>query len=64
MPFLEEATAMPAEERRAELATILAAAWTRRGRLPAPCTEKRLDSCAPIRPLCDSGLPPDTEAAG
>lgn len=64
MPFAEEPSAMPAEHRRAEISAILAAAWTRRGRPLAPCTEKRLDSSAPIRPLCDHELPPETEDAG
>jgi len=64
MPFAEDPSAMPPEQRRAEIAAILAAAWMRRSRHLAPCTEKRLDSCAPIRPLCDHGLPFDTEEAG
>ena len=55
MPFEDDPDEMTPEQRLAEIAAILAAAWLRRPPT-LPFTEKPLDCSAAPMPLCVNGL--------
>ena len=58
LPFLDDPAEMTPEQRLAELASILAAAWLRH-----PFTEKPLDCSRAPMAVSENGLTPETENA-